>query len=635
MRARRVALICLALFALNALLCWPLFGIEYLDDFQSNEGSYITFGDFLLRWWPHVAWFPWFNAGMPFENTYLPLTAALVALVARVAHCSPAHAFHFVAALSYSLAPVFLFLFARGLSGCMAASAWAAVLWSVAPWGLRRLENIVVYGETPHNLALCLLPLALWLTNRYLDAPSIRRFGIAALAAAFVMLANAFGIVAISVSSLMLFAVRGKVRLKDLGALAGILLCAYLAICRLFPPTLIRLVETNSQLVGGDYRFKIANILYAGCFVAFLIALWALARRFCGPMVQFAILFSACFGGIAFLGMHGAALLPQPERYYLEMGAGVCLLAAFLLRALPRRILTPVISIGVTALVWVGVRDYRFARQLIHPADAAHALPFTEARWIAANLPGQRVLIAGEAQWLFNLFADNPQMGAGHEPSAPNWMQRVAVYTIYTGQNAGDQDVPISILWLQAFGCGAVELPGADSRDHYHAVANPRKFDSRLPLIWRAEGDSIYRVPEQSTSLAHVIPRSAIVTRRPIHGLDVDPIRPYVAALADPSIQAATLTWENPDHGRILAKIPPADVISVQVTWDPGWQARVAQRRVPLKADQLGFILIDPRCSSNCSIDLEFTGGTERTICLAISLLTTTALLAMIAVKLI
>jgi hypothetical protein len=36
-----------AIFALNALICWPLFRIEYLDDFQSNEGSWITFATFL------------------------------------------------------------------------------------------------------------------------------------------------------------------------------------------------------------------------------------------------------------------------------------------------------------------------------------------------------------------------------------------------------------------------------------------------------------------------------------------------------------------------------------------------------------------------------------------------------------
>ena len=644
MRARRSVLISLALFGLNAALCWPLFRIEYLDDFNSNEGSFITFGAFLARYWPNTGWFPWFNAGMPFENTYLPLTAALVAIVARVAHCSPAHAFHFIAALGYSLAPVFLFLFARELSGRTGPSAWAALVWSLlsleavfpfvlhdmgTPFGLRRLQNIVFYGETPHNLALCLLPLSLWLTARYLDARTMRRFALAVIGAAAVMLANAFGMVVVSVSTLMVFATRGKLRLKDLVAMAGVLGLAYLSICRFFPPSLIRLVENNAQLVGGDYRYRWTTVLFAFCFVSALIGLWALARRFFSSMLQFAMLFSACFGGVVFLGRLGISLLPQPERYQLEVGMGLSLLVAFSFEPIIRRssYRLSVAVVCIAALAWMGFKDYRFARRLIHPADAAHAWPITEAHWMAANLPGERVLIAGDGQWMFNLFADNPQLGAGHEPSAPNWMQRVAVYIVYTLN-----DAPTSILWLQAYGCGAVQVPGPASGDYYHAIANPAKFDGVLPLVWQGGGDFIYRVPQRSASLAHVIPRSAIVARRPLNGLDVAVLRPYVAALEDASLPAATLSWDNPDHGRITANVPPGDVISLQETWDPGWQARVAGRRASLTADPLGLMVIDPRCPGQCTIDLEFTGGPERRIALIVTLLAAAGLLAMLVV---
>jgi hypothetical protein len=274
---RRIALICAILFAINALICGPLFGVEYLDDFQSNEGAFITFAYFLLLHWPHVAWFPWFNAGMPFEDTYQPLVGFLVAGLARMANCSPAHAFHFLAAFTYSLAPVFLFLFAQALSSRLMPSVWAALLWSIlspsvllpqflndmgTPWGIRRLQDIVFYGEVPHNVAMCLLWLSLWLTTRFLIAPTIRRFGVAALAVAAVMLTNAFGMVVVLVSFVILCVVRDKYCGKVLASIAGVLPIAYLAICRWLPPTLIRLMETNSQLSGGDYRFSFWSLLY-------------------------------------------------------------------------------------------------------------------------------------------------------------------------------------------------------------------------------------------------------------------------------------------------------------------------------------------------------------------------------------
>ncbi|MGP0071098.1 MAG: hypothetical protein ACLPWF_04095 [Bryobacteraceae bacterium] len=646
--ARRIVAISLGLFALNVLICAPLFRVEYLDQFRSNEGVYMAFGEFLARYWPHMGWFPWSNAGMPFEDTYLPLVAMLVAVVSRIGNCSPAHALHFIAALTYSLAPVFLFLFARALSGRIAPSAWAAALWSLVspavifprllndlgtPWGIRRLQNIVVYGETPHNVALCLLPLSLWLTNRFLDKPTARRFTIAALAAAAVMLTNAFGIVVVSVSTLFLFAARGHHSIARLASICGILFAAYLAICRALPPTLIRLLGTNSQFVAGDYRFTIWTYVWGASFLAFLIALWTVLRRFCSPMVQFAALFSACFGAITFLSFHGVNILPQPERYHIEMEAGICLLAAFLLeplaRRLPQRIAVSCALACIVALGWVAAKDYRFARHVIHPADTEQSPEFTEARWIAANLPGVRVFDATDGQWLFNLFADNPQMSGGHDTSAPNWTQRVAVYTILTGQNAGDRDGPISILWLKVFGCGAIVVPGAASKDYYHSIANPGKFEGRLPLLRRDAGDSIYRVPLLATSLAHVIPKSAAVSRRPIHGLDVDPLLPYVAALDDPAAPPASLSWKDPDHGRILAKMQPSDIVSLQMTYDPGWQARVDGKLAVLNPDQLGFIEIDPPCSGECSIDLVFDGGLERKIALAVSAIAVAALLAM------
>jgi hypothetical protein len=641
-RRLRIASISVALFVLNAVICWPLFRIEYLDDFQSDEGSWITFAKFLRDYWPHVSWFPWYDGGMPFENTYLPGVSAAVALASWLGHCSPAHAFHFVVAVAYSLAPVSLFLFALGVSRRLVPSVCASVMWSLfspsivfsvlleemqTPWGVRRLRDIVFWGDVPHNAAICLLPLALLFTWRYLERPTVRRFAVAALGAAALMLTNVFGIVVLSLSSLMLFAARKRVSLKALAAVCGTQLAAYLVVCRFLPPSLIRVMETNSQYSGGDFRFTLRGVGLAGCFVAILIVLGASTRRLANPILQFAILFSACFGGIVFLGTsEGINLLPQPLRYHLEFEPGACLLIVFLLEPLLGRIPSKlVLTLAAVPLVWMGIKDWRFARDQIHPADIAHSLPFREARWIAANLPGERVLVASEGQFLFNLFSENPQMSAGHEPSAPNWVQQVAIYTIYSGQNAGAQDGPISILWLQAFGCGAIVVPGRDSKDHYHAIANPDKFEGLLPLLWRESGDSIYQVPQRSASLAHVIPRSAVVTTRPQNGLDVGELRRYVDALESP----ASIVWENPEHARITARMDSSEVLSVQITYDPGWEARIGDRKVGPRADKLGFMLIEPECSE-CSIDLEFKGGPERHVTAVASVLALLGLVAML-----
>jgi hypothetical protein len=498
------------------------------------------------------------------------------------------------------------------------------------PWGSHRLKNIVYWGETPHQVALALLPLALWLLARHIEEPRARRFACAVPAFAAVMLTNAFGVVIAGVSCLLLFLSLDKRSWKIGVAIAATLSASYLLICRLLPPSVILLIRENSATVGGDFRPTTKGRIFEAVFLLVLGGLALYTRRFRNPMLRFAVLFFAFFGSIVFAGYWDIGFIPLPLRYLSEMEVGLCLLVVFALDGTGwrfPRVATAALAVACSLLF---VQNYRFARKLIQPLDVEHSAVYRQARWIGAHLPGQRVMVSGENQFWFNLFAANPQMAIGHEATDPNWEQRVAVYTIYTGQNAGKDDAAFSVLWLKAFGCAAVTVPGPNSGDHYHPIRNPGKFDGVLPLIWHENDDFIYRVPLKSTGLAHVIPASAVVARRPVHGLDVEPIRPYVAALEDPALPNASLAWENPQRGRITARVAPGQVISVQMTYDGAWRAKTAGRLARIRPDGLGMTIIEPNCTGDCAIDLEFARGTERTICLAAGTFTAGALLAML-----
>ena len=632
------------LITLNAALCWPLFGTEYLDAIGSVEGNFITFAKFLRDHAPHVAFVPFFDAGLPLENAYLPMVPALTAIGSALARTSPAHAFHFLAALAYCAGPLFLFFFARSWSGKVAPSYASALLWTLlSPSALfpsihadlgtffatRRLDTMVRYGEVPHNIALSLLPLALWMYSRYTMQPTSRRFAIAVIAAASVALCNAFGIVALSLSILFLVVSRDKLRLKDFLSAVAVAITAYLLVCRFLTPSLISLLRVNSQFSGGDFRITPKTLLLDAIFAAALACFWLLSRRLADRMSRFAVLFALCFTAIPVLGAWNLNLIAQPLRYQLEMEIALCLLLAFTLAPVAarwRRARLLALPIALLAL-WIFSRDLGYARRLIRPLDISQSAVFRQARWIADHLPGQRIMVAGPATFWFNLFADNPQLSGGHDFSAPNWMQLVAVYTIYSGQNAGAADADISTFWLKVFGCGAIAV---STERPSLTLANPQKFDGRLPLLWRDSGDSVYLVPQKSASLAHVIPKSAIVVRRPVHGLDLAPVRAYAAALDDPSIPPATLVWQNPDQARITATLSPGQIISVQINYDPGWRASIAGRPLAVHSDQLGLILLDPGVSGNLSIDLQFQGGPERSISLLLTATTALVLLTLL-----
>jgi hypothetical protein len=245
------------------------------------------------------------------------------------------------------------------------------------------------------------------------------------------------------------------------------------------------------------------------------------------------------------------------------------------------------------------------------------------------NFPDQRTLISGDPEYLYNVFSNNPQMIGGHEPTAPNWEQLVAVYTIYTGTGAGEHDAEYSLLWLKAFGNQAVYVPGEKSRENYHGVAHPHKFDGLLPVLWHEEDDTIFGVPQRTRSMAHVIPAGAVVARAPVNGLDVDPIRPYVAALDDAVLPLAEMQWVGTSRAVIRGSMKPGQLLSVQVNYAPGWRATVEGRRVPVRKDGIGLLVVEPGCDGPCEVHLEFGATREAWACRVLSGLVTLGVIAL------
>jgi len=66
-------------------------------------------------------------------------------------------------------------------------------------------------------------------------------------------------------------------------------------------------------------------------------------------------------------------------------------------------------------------------------------------------------------------------------------------------------------------------------------------------------------------------------------------------------------------------------VVSVQVTYEPGWEAWANGRRQPIVGDGLGQMVIEPDCLGPCRISLRYTGGWEH---IATRLMSVMAMLA-------
>ena len=535
--------------------------------------------------------------------------------------------------------PVCLFLFAWKSSKLLHAGFLSALLYSlfspslllpavrhdIGCWhNARRLQTLVHYGEGGHNAVLSLLPLALLCAYLAVTRRNFVWCATTGILFGALVLTNAFAAVDLAVGIVLIAILQPPgSRLRSLALLAGIGAAAYLWISPLLTPDLVRTIRTNSLLMGG-YRYTPLVVGTGLLILAGAFALWYLTRRWANWFDRFAVLFAYVFVAVLVLAHFAKiAILPQPERYDLEMEMGLCLAVVFgarhLLALAHPRARSAVLALFLVFLAWQALCYRDYAAGLIQSIDMTRTIQYKTAKWIDANLKGLRTMVSGDTGTWFNVFSDNPQLGAEHEPFSPNWMADIAVYTIYTGENAGDRDAEYSILWLKAYGCHAITVPGPQSREDYRPFRNPRKFEGVLPLLWHDEDDSIYAVPQRSKSLAHVIPADSAVMRPPIHGLDVPEVARFVAAIENPALPPADFSWQSDTRARISAEAHPGQVVAVQVSYDPGWVATSNGRPAAVTRDGIGLITLHPSCDGRCEIELSFDGGAQRKICLGLS----------------
>jgi hypothetical protein len=242
------------------------------------------------------------------------------------------------------------------------------------------------------------------------------------------------------------------------------------------------------------------------------------------------------------------------------------------------------------------------------------------------------VFASGSTQFWLNAFSDNPEVTGGFDNGVVNQVTRTASYIVRSDEPV-DRDGKISVLWLKAMGVQAVVVGGADTRQAYRDDQNPGKFEGVLERVWHEGGDSIYRVPQRSASLARVMTRADLADRTPANGIDIEPLVPYVKALDDAGYAEADFRWTSRRSAAIQAKMSGRQVVSVQVSFHPGWHARVNGVEKAVMEDGLGQMYVEPGCEGDCSIELNYDGGVEMSIARGVAAIAWVAALGVFAIS--
>jgi len=658
-----------ALCAYAAVLAWlnyrmfhevPVVSANFMN---SMHGFWIALARSSQGAWFHPSWWPYWDNGIPFEFTYAPAVPAAIAALTRMLGVSPEAAFYIITGLIYCLAPLTLFLCVWALTRAPGFSFLAALMYSLtspsqllAPdadsslnsiWSARRLFVTAVWDDTPHYAALTLLlPLVLFLRLSlqrrrapYLIASVIliaamtlaSAFGaaLAAIAAICVLIADQGGADpgqrAAQPSPLGPFdaqvspegKARGRLRAAALLLFVGAF--GYVLASPFLPPSLLRAMRAASAFRETGWSSATPATIAAG--VAGGMLLWHYVKRWTADetlRLFWILAYAVSLAPLSDLYFH-VKILPQPGRYKLEMDLALTLALVFSLRRwferLPLSIRAMLLSAAFLGAQAQFLQIARVARELRPPRDVSQTVEFRAATWAQQNLPGVRVMLpVSISQWA-NAFVEIPQFSGSSWSIAYNPVQQRSLMAQYfAGANSADA-ARVSLAWLQAFGVGAVAVSSPQSAEYWKGFLYPEKFEGRLPVLWRGDGVTLYRVPYSTPSLAHVLTEDAIVHGTPSGPSDIAPLDAYNHALGDSTLPSAEFTWEGRNRIRIRTRATTDQVISVQVSFHRGWHATANGRGVRLQRDGLGLMWFRPSCNGPCEVQLDYDGGWEIRLC--------------------
>ncbi len=636
----------LLLLLLAVLLIFPLFGINYLDNWPSIESTFISDARLLAAHMPHPGWQPLWYCGTRFDYIYPPALRYGTALISLAASASTARAYHIYTAILYVFGIVSVYwlvwlgngsrrtawISAVAVALCSPSLLLVRTLANDSPWMIpQRLHVLMAYGEGPHISALSVLPAALAASFVALRRRHPLALVLAGGFCAFTVANNFYGATALAmffpaaVWAIWLGTRDNAVWLRA----AAIVALAYGLSAFWLTPSFVRLTLLNLKWVStpGDTH---SRLIMLGAIVVFCDVSYRLANR--RPSRTWMV-FAAGSSVILSVDVLGAfyfnlRVFGEAARLAPELDMALILLIVAIVTGLWNIPKLRIEAVVLAALLFAPAALYlRHAWSPFVQADNwenVYERRITD--WVHENLPGERVMPSGTVRFWYDAWFDNAEPDGGSDQGMLNQNLPAARYQL-TANDRGDA----SVLWLQALGSSAVIVPDKTSYERYHDYSTPQKFRGLLPVMYDdRHGTVIYRVPRIFPSLGRVVDRARQSAAQPVRsGVDVERLRQYVSVIEAPQ-QETAVAWSGFDAVRMKATVGDGQSVLLQETYDPSWRAYENGKPLPIREDRfMGFMLIDAPPGAH-TIDMRFETPMENRIgklLLALSLLIVARLL--------
>lgn len=624
-RWQTVFLDCLLLVLITGWLMRPWFRLKWSDNWGSIESTFIGDARWLKENWPRPRWQPLWYCGTRFDYIYPPAirygTAVITKYVPRV---TPAKAYHIYTGLFYCVGIAGVYAMVRAMSDSRRAG-WLAALAAgfISPSFLllpeiradaiglasQRLSALVRYGEGPHMTALAWIPIALaacWF--------ALRRFGpvslpVAAASCALVVSNNFYGATALAIFyPVLVWSLWITHQDPKIAARAAIIPLAAAGLCAWWlTPSYLNITLRNLAFVSQPGNLWSRWILLAAA-ILFMLATdrWAKGRRAAAWPVF--VIGSALFHSLNTLGnaAFNFRVIGEPGRLIPELDLALILAAILLLERMwtSKRAAISVFAWALAiASFWPAAVFLKQRHEWYPPQGRPEdRVEYQVSKWLAANLPGERVFLTGAPRLWSLAFFDIPQVGGGSEQGLLNPVVQSAQWEINLGP-----DPALSAAWLQALGATAIAVHGPKSQEMYHDTVTPGKFQGAFELLYGDQADNyVYRTPRKHSGIGRIVRLSES--------------RAYPAVPWNPTndwVQGYAKVVEGGPERRVEVRRPSSEVMDIrgalgpdeafviQENYDSGWRAIWQGRVIAVEPDPIGFMRI-PLPPGEHSVRLEY-----------------------------
>jgi hypothetical protein len=356
-------------------------------------------------------------------------------------------------------------------------------------------------------------------------------------------------------------------------------------------PSYLRITAHNMQYLPGHgnmWSLWVAIVVA----VAFGVAAgrWALNR----PQRTWAVFAIGCvlFFSLDVLGNYyfGFDVAGDPHRLVPELDLALVLGAALLLEWLwnrrHRAARVAVCVIFAAALATTTGYIQRAWHVVARWPDYRTRVEYRVTDWLWTHMPDARVCSSGTVRFWFDAWHDLAELGGGSDQGLLNPIVQDAQWDISQGS-----DPASLLLWLRALGVDAFYFAGPTSEEPYKDLKHPDRFAAVPVLFDDGQGNVLYGIPRRYAARARVVESARLSAQRPPR--NIGDLRAYVDVVENGPDSPAALQRSGTDAMVVSAKLDPGQSVLVQETFDPAWQAWSNGKRLPLRKDVMGFMVVD------------------------------------------